>query len=191
MPTGAHCAPLPRRNRKKYYICVAARLLPVKMRFGSRPSPPVIGITNSPKTGKKRAVFPPGGHTGPPLRQAGKAGGNFLIYFVTLVPGPIRKQVYSTEILKNMFTYHVVHPRRGGPMCPPIADIMNSQNTKKMCAMLPLGGHAAPPPQPCLPPCAHPPKEKSCERTNGNTVSPHNYSTDFSASAILIRSSLK
>ena len=31
--------------------------------------PPVVGITNSPKMGETRTMFPPGGHTGPPLRS--------------------------------------------------------------------------------------------------------------------------
>jgi len=31
--------------------------------------PPVVGITNLPKMGETCTMFPPGGHTGPPLRS--------------------------------------------------------------------------------------------------------------------------
>ena len=44
--------------------------------------PPMVGITNSPKMGENRMMFPPGGHMGPPLRQMSSMGGNGLTHFV-------------------------------------------------------------------------------------------------------------
>ena len=38
--------------------------------------PLIVDITNSPNTQGKRTMFPPGGHTGPPLRPSIEAPGN-------------------------------------------------------------------------------------------------------------------
>ena len=78
----------------------------------------VVGIANSPQMGGKRTASPPGGHTGPPLRTKGK---------MSRVPPPLWKGGLPCGERKEYSILHVLpYRRRGGPMCPPVADITNS-----------------------------------------------------------------
>ena len=68
--------------------------------------PPVVGITNSPKPGKKRIIFPPGGHAGPPLRGIEKIDEIFDTFRHFNAPNLIKKMCF-TATPKRPFTHCV------------------------------------------------------------------------------------
>jgi len=72
--------------------------------------PPVVGISYSQNMGRKRTTSPPGGHTGPPLRQAARLGRNYPTYFVIFVPISGEKKLQPTAAPKNLATHHVGTP---------------------------------------------------------------------------------
>ena len=67
--------------------------------------PPVVGIAHSPNMDGKCTMFPPCGHTGPPLRGIGRMGRSNPTCFLILMPhfeqkigifcGNTKKSVYA------------------------------------------------------------------------------------------------